>query len=434
LVDTNLEIKITCVDEASDAVAKASKRISDSLREVSDSQNGLVAATEQAVAPLTQEEQVQLEAAGTSLQLKIAQQDLSSAQNNLNVAIRGYGTNSVEAASALRDLNAAQANVSSLQGQVGATTKQNTASMRELTTGISGVATASFSLYGAYDRINESEISLDRSNLMVKSSTKAVEDAQRTLSTAIADHGASSQEAKSASDAFSIAQDRLALADERALQAQENVNKSIMSAALQVIPTSITMVDSLSKAWKNFPDVSALLMKISTRVADVGISAKTAAIGVAAFMGGFLVADTLLSAIPEDIRQIAGVLTASIAAIVAATINGTMTMGVAVPIILAAVGVGIAGVKAAVAMAQGGVVDKPTFALIGEAGPEIVMPLSRYEASRTESSVQTAMANAQPDIITVYVTNYIQTETDYDKASEHTIESLNESLARRRSS
>ncbi len=83
-----------------------------------------------------------------------------------------------------------------------------------------------------------------------------------------------------------------------------------------------------------------------------------------AFMGGLLVADTLLSAIPEDMRQIAGVLTASIAAIVAATIawmafQGTMTMGVAVPIILAAVGIGIAGVKAAVAMAEGGVVDQP---------------------------------------------------------------------------
>ena len=203
-------------------------------------------------------------------------------------AIRGYGTNSVEAAAALRELNAAQANVSTLQAQVGVNTKQNTASMRDLTTGISGVATASFSLYGAYDRINESEISLDRSNLMVKSSTKAVEDAQRTLSTAIADHGASSQEAKSASDALSIAQDRLTFADERALQAQENVNKSIMSAALQIIPTSITMVDSLSKAWKNFPDVSVLLGRISSGVANVGISAKTAAIGVAAFMGGFL--------------------------------------------------------------------------------------------------------------------------------------------------
>jgi hypothetical protein len=438
----DLEIRLTAVDEASATVAQASKRITDSLREVSDSQNGLAAATQQAVAPLTQEEQVQLETAGSALQLKAAQLDLSSAQNNLNSAIRGYGTNSVEAASALRDLNAAQANVSTLQGQVGATTKQNTASMRDFTTGISGVATASFSLYGAYDRINESEISLDRSNLMVKSSTKSVEDAQRTLSTAIADHGVNSQEAKSASDALSIAQDRLALADERAQQAQENVNKSIMSAALQIIPTSITMVDSLSKAWKNFPDVSALLTKISSGVANVGISAKTAAIGVAAFMAGFLIADTLLSAIPEDMRQIAGVLTASIAAIVAATIawmafQGTMTMGVAVPIILAAVGIGIAGVKAAVAMADGGVVDRPTYALIGEAGPEIVMPLSQYEENRkADSSLGTGTNNSPQEVTVINLTQNlygdIKSEADEDRIAEKAVELLDSRSARRR--
>jgi hypothetical protein len=437
----DLEIRLTAVDEASATVAQASKRITDSLREVSDSQNGLAAATQQAVAPLTQEEQVQLETAGSALQLKAAQLDLSSAQNNLNSAIRGYGTNSVEAASALRDLNAAQANVSTLQGQVGATTKQNTASMRDFTTGISGVATASFSLYGAYDRINESEISLDRSNLMVKSSTKSVEDAQRTLSTAIADHGVNSQEAKSASDALSIAQDRLALADERAQQAQENVNKSIMSAALQIIPTSITMVDSLSKAWKNFPDVSALLTKISSGVANVGISAKTAAIGVAAFMAGFLIADTLLSAIPEDMRQIAGVLMASIAAIVAATIawmafQGTMTMGVAVPIILAAVGIGIAGVKAAVAMAEGGVTKGPTFALIGEAGQEIVMPLSQYEAMHKPEKSQTTTNNSPQEVTVINLSqNFygnITSEADVDDIAQKTVELIDSRSARRR--
>jgi hypothetical protein len=438
----DLEIRLTAVDEASATVAQASKRITDSLREVSDSQRGLAAATQQAIAPLTQEEQVQLETAGTALQLKTAQQDLSSAQNNLNVAIRGYGTNSAEAATALRDLNAAQANVSTLQAQVGVNTKQNTASMRDLTTGISGVATASFSLYGAYDRINESELSLDRSNLMVKSSTKAVEDAQRTLSNAIADHGASSQEARSASDALSIAQDRLTLADERALQAQENVNKSIMSAALQIIPTSITMVDSLSKAWKNFPDVSALLTKISSGVANVGISAKTAAIGVAAFMGGFLIADTLLSAIPEDMRAIAGALTASIAAIVAATIawmafHGTMTMGVAVPIILGAVGVGVAGIMAAVAMAEGGVVDRPTYALIGEAGPEIVMPLSQYEASRNADRSTGTETNNSPQEVTVInltqnIYGDINSEADEDRVAEKAVELLDSRSARRR--
>ena len=442
MVEKNLEVYITCVDEASGAVAAASDKINASVQQVSDSQNQLAAAVEGTVSPLTQSEQAQMNNAGASLQLSTAEKDLKSAQDNLNAAIRGYGTESTQAASALRDLNAAQGNVSSLQAQVGVNTKQNTASMRDLTTGISGVATASFSLYGAYDRINESEISLDRSNLMVKSSTKAVEDAQRTLSTAIADHGVNSQEAKSASDSLSIAQDRLALADERAQQAQENVNKSIMSAVLQIIPTSITMVDSLSKAWKNFPDVSALLGRISSGVANVGISAKTAAIGVAAFMAGFLIADTLLSAIPEDMRQIAGVLTASIAAIVAATIawmafQGTMTMGVAVPIILAAVGIGIAGVKAAVAMAEGGVVDRPTYALIGEAGPEIVMPLNRYEAMHKPDSTANTTTNNSPQEVTVInltqnLYGDIKSEADEDRVAEKAVELLDSRSARRR--
>jgi hypothetical protein len=437
----NLEFKLTAVDEASGVVAAASKRISDSLNEVFASQNGVAQATEETIAPLSQSEQGQLENAGTALQLKTAEQDLRAAQDNLNAAIRGYGTNSKEAASALRDLNSAQANVSTLQAQVGATTEQNTASMRSFATGLSGAATASFGLYSAIDRIEQSQIRADRANLMVHSSTKAVDDAQRALSDSTSKYGPASDEAQAASERYSIAQERLAVAHDQADQAQQNVSQAIMASALQVIPTSITMVDSLSKAWKNFPDVSFLLTKISTRVADVGISAKTAAIGVAAFMGGFLIADTILGAIPENMRQIAGALTASIAAIVAATIawmafHGTMTIGVAVPIILAAVGVGIAGVKAAVAMAKGGVVDRPTYALIGEAGPEIVMPLSRYEANRTVSPAQALdeLATLQPQEITVYVTNYIQTEADYDKASEHTIESLNEALARRRSS
>ena len=206
------------------------------------------------------------------------------------------------------------------------------------------------------------------------------------------------------------------------------------------------MVDSLSKAWNNIPDVSALISKVSGRVAECGISAKTAAISVAAFMGSFLIADSILGGLPENIRQIAGALTASIAAIVAATIawmafEGTLTVGVAVPIILAAVGVGVAGIKAAVGLAEGGVTQGPIHALIGEAGPEIVMPLSQYEANvRVSSPAAGAQvssgvsAKEEPDIINVYVTNYIQTEADYETAANHTIETLNEKLARRRGS
>ena len=185
----NLEFKLTAIDEASGVVAAASKRISDSLNEVSQSQTGVAQSTEETISPLSMSERAQLENAGASLQLKTAELDLKDAQENLNGAIRGYGTNSKEAAAALRDFNSAQANVSTLQAQVGATTEQNTASMRSFATGLSGAATASFSLYSAIDRIEQTQIRADRANLMVHSSTKAVDDAQRALTAATSKYG-----------------------------------------------------------------------------------------------------------------------------------------------------------------------------------------------------------------------------------------------------
>ena len=173
---------------------------------------------------------------------------------------------------------------------------------------------------------------------------------------------------------------------------QENMNEAMVQSALQVIPAVTTMVDSLGKAWKNFPDMSNMLSNVAARVSDVGISAKNSAFGVAGFMGGFLAADTILGAIPDNMRAIAGALTATIAAIVAATVawmafHGTMTVGIAVPVILAAVGVGVAGVKAAVGMAQGAVVTKPTHALVGEGGEaEVVLPVSKFVEVVSETS------------------------------------------------
>jgi hypothetical protein len=327
--------------------------------------------------------------------------------------------------------------VSDSQAKISETTKQNTASTKDFAVGMSGVATAGFGLYSAYDRVHESEVALDRSNLVLQTSTNGVEKAENALQAAQAKGDPVA--IKQATDNLDLARQRLQVSTERQQLAEDNVNKSMMSAALQVIPSTITMVDSLSRAWNNFPDVSALLTKISAGVAGVGISAKTAAIGVAAFMGGFLIADTILGAIPENMRQIAGALTASIAAIVAATIawmafEGTMTMGVAVPIILAAVGVGIAGVKAAVAMAEGGVTQGPTYALIGEAGQEIVMPLDRYEAQRAADRQQTvASSTQQPGIAYVTVNQHFYGDVNspeyIDQAAEATTEKMTDKLA-----
>src|SRR5665647_1980611 len=101
-----IEIGLTAVDEASDVIAAASKKISDSCDQVTSSQKELSAAVEGSLPPLTEAEQAQMNNASSAIQLDSAQVSLRDAQKNLNGAITEYGTNSTQAAAALRDLNA----------------------------------------------------------------------------------------------------------------------------------------------------------------------------------------------------------------------------------------------------------------------------------------------------------------------------------------
>ena len=349
--------------------------------------------------------------------------------SQIDVRIKAYDEASKTVAEASSKIKSEMKEVEKSTKAAAAAQKETVKSSRDLITGFSGVATSAFSLYNAYGNVGDAQLKIDRANLTVKSSHQSVENAQLNLNNALEKYGYGSAEAEQAASKLEVAQDRYAVAVSTAEDAQDKMNETIFSSALQVIPTSITMVDSLSKAWKNMPDMSGLLTKISDGVGNVGISAKTAAIGVAAFFAGFLIADTVLGAIPEDMRAIAGALTASIAAIVAATVawmafHGTMTVGIAVPIILAAVGVGIAGVKAAVAMAEGGIVTKPTLALIGEAGPEAVVPLGRGSGGYGET---TQYITVNP---VINIEN-ISSEFDLAQVSEAVSEGIAEGFRRR---
>jgi len=320
------------------------------------------------------------------------------------------------------------ADVQAASGRVQKSQEEVAKSSRQLVMGFSGVATSAFALYNAVDRVQDMQVSVHRANLQVTSSSNAVEDAQRRYNNAVEKYGVDSEEAIAAAADLEVAQERYQVAVERAEMMQGNLNEVIMSSALSVIPTAITMVDSLGKVWRNIPDVSGVFKNISGAISNVGISAKTAAVGIAAFLGGFMIADTILGAIPEDLRAIAGALTATIAAIVAATVawmafHGTMTVGTAVPIILAAVGVGIAGIKAAVGMAEGGIVRKPTLVLVAEAGPEAVVPLGRGEAFGESAQY-----------ITVYPTiniGNISTELDLPRVTYAVSTGIAEALRRR---
>jgi hypothetical protein len=341
--------------------------------------------------------------------------------------------------------------VSAAQTQVAQATEKSAGSIRDFTVGASGAATAAFGLYGSFERINQAEISADRANLQVKTSTRAVEKAQQDLNIAITEHGANSAEAKAASEQLSLAQERLQIADEHAEQAQTNVNNAMMASAIQIIPSTITMVDSLSKAWKNFPDMTGILKTLSMNVSDVGSKAAIAAIGVGSFVGGFTLGVTAIKQFGDQLGPVGRALMVIVPAIIAAAaavwmLQEGITLGIATAALIAsgvAVGAMVANLQSygnVAGLASGGVVDHPMLALIGEGGEkEIVMPLSQYEAQRTQIQETKQAAGGYPQTVT-YITfeqhihGDIVSPADEDRLAQKAVDKLDEELYRRRNS
>ncbi len=158
---------------------------------------------------------------------------------------------------------------------------------------------------------------------------------------AISLHGAGSQEAQKAEETLSIAEDRLTLSNEKAEQAQDNVNKSMMSAALQVIPSTITMVDSLSRVWKNFPDMTGVLETLGSNITMVGNKALIASVSVAGFVGGFVVGYEAITQFGDALGPAGRALMVVVPAIIAAAaavwmLQEGITLGVATVALVAA--------------------------------------------------------------------------------------------------
>lgn len=316
---------------------------------------------------------------------------------NVNVILKATDEASKTVAEAAEKITGSMETVEEAGKRVGQAQKRTEASAKDLALGFNQLATSAFSLYDAVDRVQDMQVQVARANLQVKVSLNATEEAQRRYNAVVEKYGADSEQAQAAATELKLAQERYAVAVERAEMVQGNMNEAIARSALQVIPACISMVDGLSRAWKNFPDMSGILSSLSDKISSVGVNAKTAALSVGAFIGGFLAGDALLKALPANLRGIAAALMAGIAAVVAATVawmafHGTVTVGVAVPVILAAVGAGIAGIKSLIGLAEGGVVTKPTVALIGEAGAEAVIPLNKLQSTVAPASQTLVLA------------------------------------------
>jgi hypothetical protein len=139
------------------------------------------------------------------------------------------------------------------------THQQMTAGMKGVVTGFSGVATSVFALYGAYDRLDDMQVSINRANYQVQSSLNMAEDAQRRYNATVEKYGIESEQAVAASKDLQLAQERYQVAVERADMMQGNLNEAIVQSALSVIPTAITMINSLVQVKQSWAAAQAAL-------------------------------------------------------------------------------------------------------------------------------------------------------------------------------
>lgn len=226
--------------------------------------------------------------------------------------------------------------------------KQVETSTKDLALGLNNATTALFGIYSAVDRVENAELTLHKANLTVSSSFNSMEDAKRRLNLAYA--SGDEEKVSAATADLNLASERYTLALERQAEAENNKNKTMISAALQVIPSTITAVDSLSRAWKNFPSMHSILTTLNSDVSTVGSTAKIAALGVGAFVGGFTIGYTALSAFGDAIGPVGRALAVLIPTLIAASI------AIWAVYIAATAGVGAIPMVAAMgALAAGGV-------------------------------------------------------------------------------
>jgi len=293
--------------------------------------------------------------------------------------------------------------------------KKVEASTTQVLKGFNALATSAFSLYNAIDNVQNAQLAADRANYIVATSLEAVEAAQKQYNEAVEKYGADSEQARDAADKLALAQEKYRLATERADQAQQNVSKSMMSAALSVIPSLITILTNLQTVTQA---VDMVHKALNATMAANPVMLVVTAIGalVAILVTAYETCEPFRNAVNAIGSALLGFFKPAIDA-VAGAIDFLMkafdaagkaiqwvwdhTIGPIVNAVQGAINLitGAAGAATRAAaptgapygpygyhvpgMQAGGIVTKPTLALLGERGPEAVIPLERMPAQQT---------------------------------------------------
>jgi hypothetical protein len=255
--------------------------------------------------------------------LATANTDLAKAQENLNRAVAGYGADSVEAKRAQSDLEKAQRGVERAGYRVEESVFAVTDAEKEL-------ANVRLDPESTPQAIREAEINLAEAKLATKDAIDSQTQATNDLATSQSTLNELVNGAIEGSDFYAQFSDALSDAKDRQKEAEERLTDAILAeaAAQERLNDANEKADELAK---KYPKIAATVNQPSAIGGDAGI-------------GGGVYGE------------------------VAAVAAGLITQDQADELMIR---------RGIVPFADGGLVKNPMLGLVGEAGPELIIPLSK---------------------------------------------------------
>jgi hypothetical protein len=200
--------------------------------------------------------------------------------------------------------------------KVKASSETATGSIKNLSLGSVELATAGVSLFNVMDSVEKAQYRLTQANISADRAQVALTQAQTNLNEAILKYGADSEEVRMAQERLSIAQATATQTTELQKLRQDDLNETTSRAYLTILPTLITGVDGVTRAWKGLQtlNVPGTLSKINDAIGGNGRALASAALAGGAFFAAY----TAFTTSSESTRQAMSVLTGILIAAAAA--------------------------------------------------------------------------------------------------------------------
>jgi hypothetical protein len=331
-----------------------------------------------------------VEIEGISISIKADAGGVSAGLQQAGTAVKTFGTDLQKTGADAKTLGT---NMTASAGAVKESGTRMEGSMKGLALGMSQTMTSAFSLYQSFDNIEKKQYALEKATLASKKATEAVDQAQKDYNETVEKYGADSAEAQDALDKLNLSKEAAALADEREKISQNNVNDSMMTAGLTVIPGVISGIDGLTRTWKTFSglDPAGLAGKLKDAFSGLGSDKIGILAGVGFGFGSVLTTFKALTAKTKEEKNLWTGLAMAMNALTAAT--WALNIAKAVGLTLSTLGMG------ALVVAAAGIAAAATWALASQYGAEVEPPpedLSTTPPSGEKTPPSTPTATRKP--------------------------------------